>query len=308
MIIGTVKEIWRHPVKSMAGDRLGACAVQSKGIPGDRGWALRDELLNQITNGKQIPMLMQCAARYREEPANDTIPPVDITFPDGTKIGSDSANVNARLSEVLGKALTLWPVQPASNKAHYRRNKRGARLAGVMGRFGAFRALLRAMTSFGSMNKDLRETFSREAHEPIPDISILPPEILEFTSPLGTYFDAFPIHILTTASLDAMTRLNRDAVWDVRRFRPNFLIETAAGIQGLGEPDWSGKTLRIGTVELKCEIPTMRCGMTMQAQRDLPKDPSVLRSIVKDANQSLGIYASVISSGNVKEGDQVQLF
>jgi uncharacterized protein YcbX len=307
MIIGTVKEIWRHPVKSMAGDRLNDCTVQSLGIPGDRGWALRDEVLNEITNGKRIPMLMQCAARYREEPTNGTITHVDITFPDGTTIGSDSPDVNTRLSEVLGKALTLWPLQPATNKAHYRRNKRGARLAGVMGRFSAFRALLPAMTSFGSMNKDLREAFSREAHEPIPDISILPPEVLEFTSPLGTYFDAFPIHVLTTASLDAMARLNRDAVWDARRFRPNFLVETATGVEGLVESEWAGKTLRIGSVELKCEIPTMRCGMTMQAQHDLPKDRTVLRSIVKDANQSLGIYASVISMGNVKEGDTVEL-
>jgi MOSC domain-containing protein YiiM len=51
----------------------------------------------------------------------------------------------------------------------------------------------------------------------------------------------------------------------------------------------------------------MRCGMTMQAQRNLPKDPSVLRSIVKDADQSLGIYASVIRTGSVKEGDTVEL-
>jgi len=93
----------------------------------------------------------------------------------------------------------------------------------------------------------------------------------------------------------------------VRRFRPNFLIETAAGIEGLVESEWAGKTLRIGSVELKCEIPTMRCGMTMQAQRVLPKDPTVLRSIVKDARQSMGIYASVISPGTVKAGDTVEL-
>jgi MOSC domain-containing protein len=307
MLIGTVKQIWRHPVKSMAGERLDDCTVKSLGIPGDRGWALRDEVLKEITNGKQIPLLMQCAARYREEPTNGAIPPVDITFPDGTTIGSDSPEVNTLLSEVLRKPLTLWPLQPATNKAHYRRAKMGARLAGMMGRFSAFRALLPALSSFGSINRDLREAFSREAHEPIPDISILPPEVLEFTSPLGTYFDAFPIHVLTTASLDAMARFNQHAVWDVRRFRPNFLIETEPGIAGLVESEWAGKTLRIRSVELKCEIPTMRCGMTMQAQHGLPKDPSVLRSIVKDADQNLGIYASVTAIGTVRVGDTVEL-
>jgi MOSC domain-containing protein YiiM len=48
--------------------------------------------------------------------------------------------------------------------------------------------------------------------------------------------------------------------------------------------------------------------MTTQSQADLPKDPSILRSIVKDANQNLGIYASVLRPGEVKLGDRVELF
>lgn len=307
MLIGKIQEVWRYPVKSMAGEKLTECSIRSEGIPGDRGWALRDEKANEITNGKRIPLLMQCAARYREEPADGTIPPVDITLPDGTRISSDSLQPNASLSEVLGKNITLWPLQPASNKAHYRRAQVGARLAGVMGRFSAFRAMLPALSSFGSMNRDLREAFSREAHEPIPDISTLPPEVLEFTSPPGTYFDAFPIHVLTTASLKTMSGYNPTAVWDVRRFRPNFLIKTEESLEGLIESNWAGRKLRIGSVELKCEIPTMRCGMTMHAQINLPKDPSVLRSIVKDADQNLGVYASVITGGKVSEGDRVEL-
>jgi uncharacterized protein YcbX len=307
MIIGTIKEVWRYPVKSMAGERLSECTVRYRGIPGDRGWALRNEKSREITNGKNIPLLMQCAARYREEPTEESIPPVDITLPDGAIISSDGLDPNAKLSEVLQKELTLWPVQPASNKAHYRRAQTAARLVGIMGRFGAFRAVLPALTSFGSMNKDLRKVFSREDHEPIPDISTLPPEVLEFTSPPGTYFDAFPINLLTTASLEAMAALNPGANWDVRRFRPNFLIKTEPDVTGLVEAGWAGKRLRIGNVELKCEIPCMRCGMTMHAQKGLPKDPSVLRSIVKDADQNLGIYASVINTGSVKEGDTVEL-
>jgi hypothetical protein len=45
--------------------------------------------------------------------------------------------------------------------------------------------------------------------------------------------------------------------------------------------------------------------MTMHAQKGLAKDPSILRSIVKDAGQNLGIYASVVRSGDVKIGDDV---
>lgn len=307
MIIGTVKEIWRHPVKSMAGELLNSCTVDTIGIAGDRGWALRDEVARETTSAKKIPRLLLSAARYRDEPTNGNIPQVEIVLPSGGLISSDSPDINQRLSEEFGKTLTLWPRQPASNKEHFRRSQRGARLAGVLARYGAFRTLLRTMTKFGSMNRDLRVAFSREADEPIPDISILPAEVLEFTSPLGTYFDAFPIHVMTTASLSAMARINQTAKWDVRRFRANFLIETTSGIDGLVEVGWSGRTLRLGSVELNCEIPAMRCGMTMQAQNGLPKDSSVLRSIVKDANQNLGVYARVAMAGSVKVGDSVEI-
>jgi uncharacterized protein YcbX len=137
----------------------------------------------------------------------------------------------------------------------------------------------------------------------------LPPQsepIVEFTSARGTFFDAFPIHVLTTSSLEAMKRLNRGAIWDVRRFRPNFFVETDAGIEGLIDSEWPGQNLRIGAVELRCEAPTERCGMATHAQKDLPKDASILRSLVEEADQNLGVYASVVKAGDVRVGDVVE--
>ena len=307
MNIGVVKEICRYAVKSMAGEELDECRVETLGIPGDRGWAIRDEATGETTNGKRIPLLMQCAARYREPPAPGFIPHVDMIFPDGVTLGSDLPDINERLSERLGKPVTLWSVRPADDIEFYRRKSKTARVFGRLARFRAFRAALPALTSFGRAHEDLREAFSREPNEPIPDLSLLPPEILEFTSPRGTFFDAFPIHLLTTASLEMMARLNPAATWDVRRFRPNFLIETRNDIKGLVEVEWNGRKLHVGGVELKCEIPTPRCGMTIQAQQGLEKDPSVLRTIVKDADQNLGIYASVTVAGEVRVGDTVEL-
>ena len=303
MIIGRVKQIWRYPVKSMSGEMLNDCSVGGNGLPGDRGWALRDEKTREVTNGKHIPLLMQCAARFREEPLNGTIPEVDIIGHDGAVIGSDEADVDKRLSKLLGKTVSLWSLQPASNKAHYRRASVLSRLS----RFKVVRDQLPRMMKLPSVNAQVREMFSREPDEPLPDLLQLPPEVLEFTSPLGTHFDAFPIHLLTTASLAAMARVNPAAAWDVRRFRPNFLIEMADGIEGLIEAGWAGRTVRVGNAEFKCEIPTVRCGMTTHAQEGLAKDPSVLRSIVKDADQNLGVYASVSKAGRVAQGDVVEL-
>jgi uncharacterized protein YcbX len=305
MHIGTIKQIWRYPVKSMAGGLLASCTIEALGIPGDRGWALRDETTGEITNGKRLPILMQCSAQYRAEPADGSIPQVDITFPDGSTTASDATDVHERLSGLLGRPVTLWPRLPAADLGHYRRKSKGARTFGRLAKYRPFRAALPALTSFGMANRELREFFSREPNEPVPDLSLLPHELMEFTSPPGTYFDAYPIHLLSTATLDQMKRLNPQAIWDPRRFRPNFLIETH--LHGLIELDWNSRKLRIGSAELRCQIPTARCGMTSHAQKDLPKDPSVLRSIVKGAGQNLGVYASVVMPGPVKPGDVVEL-
>ena len=307
MLIGTVQQIWRYPVKSMAGEKLSDCTVGPLGLPGDRGWAIKDEEKSEIKTGTRIPLLMQCASRYQEEPADDAVPHVNITFPDGSSVGSDDPAVNTQLSAVLGKQVKLWPRQPANNKEHYRRPGAAARVIAQLINIPGFRALLPTLTKLPSIDATLRAGFSRTPDEPIPDLSNLPKELFEFTSPLGTYFDAFPIHVLTTASLTVMSQANPAADWDVRRFRPNFFVETVAGLEGLIESGWAGKTLRIGSVKVKCEIPAVRCGMTTNAQTGLPKDNSVLRTIVKEAQQNLGVYANVVRSGQVSEGDRVEL-
>jgi uncharacterized protein len=238
MQIGTVKQIWRYAVKSMAGEQLESCTVGTLGIPGDRGWAIRDERTGEIITGSRLPLLMQCEARYCESPRNGSIPHVVMRFPNGVELASDVNDVNARLSELLDRLVSLSSLQPAS-------------------------------------------------------------------APHITHFDAFPIHVLTTASLQAMKQLNTAAMWDVRRFRPNFLIRTNDGVKGLVEFDWSA--LRLGGVELKCEMRTERCAMATNAQKEIPKDPSILRSLVEASDQDLGVYASVVTEGEVRVGDVVEV-
>jgi uncharacterized protein YcbX len=308
MFVGRVKEVWRYPLKSMAGERLDAAEVGARGLWGDRGWALRDEAAGEIRGAKMSPALMLCAARYREEPAAEGAPPhADITLPDGTGTSTDDPKINGLLSELLGRSVTLWPLRPASDRAHYRRAIPAARVVGFLSRSRNFRRLAIGAMRLAGKDKELREDFGREPGEPLPDLSALPAEIFEFTSPPGTYFDAFPVHLLTTASLRALARHAPDAAWDARRFRPNFLIETADGVEGLVESGWGGRRLRVGGLTLKCEMPAPRCSMTIQAQAGLPKDPRVLRTIVKVAKQNFGMYANVGSAGRVSIGDRVEL-
>jgi hypothetical protein len=54
-------------------------------------------------------------------------------------------------------------------------------------------------------------------------------------------------------------------------------------------------------------MPTARCRITMQAQADLPNDPSILRTIVRETGQELGIYASIVHPGRIALGDVAEL-
>lgn len=308
MIVGSVSEIWRYPVKSMGGEKLASARVEAgiMGLVGDRGWALRDDVVGEIRGAKNFPTLMLCSARYREPPRIDHIPHVDITLPDGTSIGSDDPQVNQTLSAYLGHAVSLMPLQPASDKAHYRRAQFGSALIGKVAR-SRWRPWFEKLLPYTKLERDTRELLSRDTGEPSLDYSTIPADLFEFTSPPGTYFDLWPLHLLTTASLATMAKLNPKAAWDARRFRPNFLISTLPEMKGLIEAEWGGRTISVGEVACQMSVPTIRCGMTAHAQVGLAKDPSVLRSIVREAAQNLGVYGSAAQSGQVGVGDAVAL-
>jgi uncharacterized protein YcbX len=179
----------------------------------------------------------------------------------------------------------MWPLQPADHREHFRRG----------------------IPDHPDFETELRSIFGRLPDEPLPDLHGLPTELFEFTSPLGTYFDAFPVNLLTRAALAALAERNPSAQFDRRRFRPNLLVEPVDGAREPVEVGWCGRRVRVGGAVLSITMPTMRCVMTTLAVDELPKDPSVLRSIVRDANQNLGVYATVEEAGPVAVGDTVEL-
>jgi uncharacterized protein YcbX len=300
-----VREIWRYPVKSMRGERLDRANAGAIGLWGDRGWAIRDEATGEIHTAKRHPVLMQCSATYRAPPREGLIPDVEIVLPDGATVGSDSADVARRLSELIGRRVTLQRQQPASDTTFYRRRIPGSRLAGQVARYRAGRRLLQWAMFRGRTAAELRESFGRGPGESLPDFADVPGTVFEFYTPPGTYFDLYPIHLLTLSTLRRLSTQNPAAAWDVRRFRPNVLIETEP--ESVVEDDWIGRPVRLGEFVVKGEMLTIRCAMPMHAQDDLPRDPSVLRTIVRESNQRVGLYASIIAPGRVAIDDPVSV-
>ena len=112
--IGTIEQLWRYPVKSMAGERIAAATLTRRGIPGDRGWAVYDETRAGVTNGKRQPRLRTCGARYAVEPvAGETSPPVLVTLPDGGEARVEREGPDARLSALLGGPMAFRALGPA---------------------------------------------------------------------------------------------------------------------------------------------------------------------------------------------------
>ncbi|WP_197495745.1 MOSC domain-containing protein [Acidihalobacter yilgarnensis] len=116
-----------------------------------------------------------------------------------------------------------------------------------------------------------------------------------------------PFHLITTATLAHLKQQHPQSDWDVRRFRPNIVIDTLPDATGLLEQAWLGKRLNLGQATIDCSATTPRCGAVTRPQPGVVADPSILRTIVKAADQNLGIYGATVEGGDFQIGDCVYL-
>jgi uncharacterized protein YcbX len=288
MNVGTVAEIWRYPVKSMAGERLPQSAISTRGLHADRMWAVRDVERDTFTTARRWPVLLQCGARFVSDPAGRSAAPGDVlevivTLPDGSEISSSDPTINDRLSELVGKPARLESLPALSEKRRYRTPQ--------------------------ATKADIRRQWDLPDGEPLPDFSMFPirklAELARYATPVGALYDAYPVHLLTRASLRAMSELSPGSQFDVRRFRPNVVI--AYDGAELAEFGWCGGRLRAPNVTFDAEIPTLRCSIPTRPHGDLPVDPLILRTINAHADHCLGVYANVARAGTLAEGDPLEL-
>jgi uncharacterized protein YcbX len=127
--------------------------------------------------------------------------------------------------------------------------------------------------------------------------------VTDFDLPQGTFFDCAAVHVLTTATLDQLRQFSPRSRFEVRRFRPNIVVDTSEHNTGFAEDAWIGHTIRIGDqVRLSVTGPCPRCVMTTLAQADLPKDSAILRTAAQHNGVNVGVYASVAHGGKIRRG------
>jgi hypothetical protein len=276
----TISQLYRYPVKSLRGESHSSLEVTERGVRGDRVWAVRDEKRGGIRGAKAIPSLMTLSAQFSGTVNEEGASPAVLTAPDGSSRETGSADINAWLSEKLNHPVTLWPLLPADALDHYRR--------------GA--------PDHDDLEVELRHMFGRAPDEPLPDLSIFA-EVIEFESPPGTYFDAFPIHLLTRQSLDSVANLRAQSNFHVDRFRPNILLDVADSDHPFPETQWIGQRIKIGAVELEIIGDCPRCSMTTHGFGELPRDTQIMRALVEGSNGNIGVYAKVVTGGVLNVGD-----
>jgi uncharacterized protein len=289
--IGTIQALWRFPVKSMLGEEIDAADLSEGGIVGDRAYALRDRETGKVASAKHPklwPDMLACRAAFVEPPrAGDELPPARIELADGNSVLSDAADVDDVLSRFFGRDVELARAaengytidQYHPDEENY--DPEGHRDEVVEARLGA--------------------AFFNERG--------LPSAV-----PEGSFFDLYPLSVLTTSSLDHLGELEPQSRFDVRRFRMNVIVDTPE--RGFVENEWLGRTLAIGDdVHVDVALPDPRCCMPGLAQEDLPKDSGVLKALAKhnriDVAGALypcaGVYAVAEATGTIRRDDPVSL-
>jgi len=277
-----LEQLWRYPVKSMLGERIGAAAVTEHGVPQDRGLALIDRETGRIASAKAPRLwrgLLRCSASIEGRDGETAAAgAVRIEVPGEKPLWSNDPQVDERLSAYVGRPVRLSGSRPADATLD-RSVPEEVLAAGLDAEVAA------ALVHLGS------------------------------GSPAGAgFFDFAPLHLITTSTLDRIAELGPRGVVELERYRPNLVIRTAE--PGFAENDWLGREIRIGArLRLRVIARTPRCAVPTLEHGTLPRDVAALRTpaahnrvpVVADAageEPCAGVYAQVLTPGAIAEGDR----
>jgi MOSC domain-containing protein len=274
----------------MKGERIDEADLSRRGITGDRAYALIDTDSGKVVSAKSVklfPGMLNCRAEFTESPTlGSELPAVRITLPDGSSITSDSEDVDRALSDHFHRDVTLAKAAPDD-------------------------------FTIDMYHPDIEDFDSKGRRDVVVNQKLGTALFAELGLPspveAGSFFDLFPVSVLTNASLNRLNELQPQSRFDERRFRMNVIVD--ANEAGFVENNWVERQLTIGEgVKLRIAIPDSRCVMTTLSQDDLPKDTDILRALAKHNRVQvaqvgklpcIGVYAVVEAPGVIRRGDSV---
>jgi uncharacterized protein YcbX len=201
-----------------------------------------------------------------------------ITLPDGTEIDSDDESLEDLVSELVGRRVTIEDTRRHGD----------------------------------TVERSVPEEVIEQGLDADVDFTLLE---LAAASPEGSFVDYAPLHLVTSASLAAVSTEAGHEI-PALRYRPNLVIDLSEGA-GFVENAWVGSTVRIGsTLTLRIVLPTPRCAVPTLAHGGIAGDNEAV-SALNRVNRihvegfgvlpSIGVYAEVVTPGRIAVGDPVVL-
>jgi uncharacterized protein len=267
-----LSEIWRYPVKSCGGEILSEAEVQEGGLTGDRAWAVVDSQTGLVASAKRPRRWGPLLTTSASLTGSDLT--VNLTSGQ-TGSSSDLQALDAMISSLVGRSVTVRSAVTIEEPALER------------------------------TDPDVDHLLEHGDLE-LGDIAAGP---LSAASPRGTVFDFAPIHVISTATLDALEEADTSA-GDARRFRPNLVVDIDG--PAFQENEWRGRQLNVGSdVVLDVILESPRCVVPSLAQDGLAQSSSTLRTVAllnrieiegHGVFPCVGAYAKVGQSGTITTG------
>lgn len=167
----------------------------------------------------------------------------------------------------------------------------GTRLDDALSLWLGYPAALVIAATFGVPTFESPEDFERDDSE-----------LVTWEGTRGRFVDESALHLITTSQLERLSHERPELTWDVRRFRPNIVVDDGDG--SFVAPPLS--IVRIGEVVIEITKPCSRCVMTTRPQPGgLDRELDVLRHVSRHHDGNVGERARVLTPGVVREGDEV---
>ena len=125
----------------------------------------------------------------------------------------------------------------------------------------------------------------------------------EWQLPEGRFVDSAPLLLVTTQTLQSGRDVHPSGRWDVRRFRPNLVID-ALGTAWL-EDDWTSMRISVGGVELRVRKPCGRSTMITRAQPGIEADLEIFKALAHEHGATFGVLCDVVRPGTISIGDEL---
>lgn len=245
-----ISALYRYPVKSLGGQSFDALALKERGFEDDRRWMFVEPSNGLFISCRAVPKMLQIRAEVHQDDLHF------IRIADGETVAviEDARRQNGSSAILVKrKRVTVWDDSLSAKQVED--------------------ACLPTLTETLGIPGAQLVYMDEAAQRPVDPRYAKPSEEVSFA-------DGYPYLVVNEASnRDLAKRMNLDHL-DIRRFRPNIVVDGAAA---WAEDDW--QSLSIGEATFRLPKPCARCIMVSRAPETGERSQNVLGALAEFRKQ-----------------------